>query len=259
MSKQHSIRWRESDQQELARVVKNFNAKVRRLAKKNPEIADYLPDTVTVKEIKGLIDTRQDLNRELNSLRRFSKRGAEEIVTIPDTDYNLKTTKWQKEDMTRRVAVINRRRKARMQEISEIEMTDRGEPLGYTRGEFGMGKADKVALSPMKAFTPKMTRTDLKHKTKAIRYHSRDNYFDSKDEQLRRNYISGLERNYNPEDLEDIIEEIENMDFKDFYRKWKSDAGGMEWASIKPTSSEYDAYVTGLESIWMPNKKPKGK
>lgn len=259
MPRQYSIRWRESDNAELSKAVKNFNAKVRRLAKKNPEIVDYLPETVSVRDIKRLIDTRQDLNRELNSLRRFSKRGAEEIVTIPDTDYNLKTTKWQKEDMTRRVAVINRRRKARLEEISGLEMTDRGQPLGYTRGQFGMGKADEVALSPMKSFTPKMTRTDLKHKHKSIRFHSRDLYFDSKDEQLRRNYIRGLERNYNPEDLKEIIKAIEDMDFKEFYKTWQSDAGQMEWASVRPNSREYDEYVTSLEAIWTPNKKPKGK
>lgn len=259
MPRQYNIRWRESDNQELSKAVKNFNAKVRRLAKKNPEIADYLPETVSVRDIKRLVDTRQDFNREINSLRRFSQRGAEEIITIPDTDYNLKTTKWQKEDMTRRTAVINRRRKARLEEISSIEMTDRGQPLGYTRGEFGMGKADKIALNPMNSFTPKMTRTDLKQKHKSIRYHSRDLYFDSKDEQLRRNYIAGLERNYNPEDIKGVIETIEDMDFKEFYRKWKSDAGGMEWASVLPNSTEYDAYVTGLEAIWTPKKQPKGK
>ena len=43
MHKYHKIRWRETDEQELKRVVRNFNAKIRRLEKKNPQIKEYLP------------------------------------------------------------------------------------------------------------------------------------------------------------------------------------------------------------------------
>lgn len=255
MSKRYNISWRESDNQALSKAVKNFNAKISRLEKKNPEMAEYLPERMSVKKLKGLIDTRQDFNREINSLRRFTKRGAEEIVTIPNTDYKLKTTKWQKEDITRRVGTINRRRKARLDEISGYEATSRGEKLGYTRGEFGMGKADERALNPMKPFTQKMTRQDLKRKFEAARYNSRDLYFDSKDEQLRQNYIRGLERNYNPEDLADVIDSIENMDFKEFYKKWQEEGGQMEFASFRPNDDEYNEYVTALESTWVPKKK----
>ena len=38
MSKYHRINWRESDEQELKRVIRNFNAKITRLEKKNPQI-----------------------------------------------------------------------------------------------------------------------------------------------------------------------------------------------------------------------------
>ena len=37
MSKYHKIRWNESDDQELKRVVRNFNAKLKRLEKKDPQ------------------------------------------------------------------------------------------------------------------------------------------------------------------------------------------------------------------------------
>ena len=36
MSKFHKIRWQESDLLELSKTIKNFNAKITRLAKKNP-------------------------------------------------------------------------------------------------------------------------------------------------------------------------------------------------------------------------------
>ena len=87
MSKQYNIRWKQDDNQELRKAVKNFNAKISRLEKKDPQNKEALPEKITVKQIKELISTRQDLKRELNALQRFSKRGAEKIIEIPDTDY----------------------------------------------------------------------------------------------------------------------------------------------------------------------------
>ena len=52
---------------------------------------------MTKKQFKAMVDTRDDFNRELQYLKNFSVRGAEKIVTIPDTDNNLKITKWQME------------------------------------------------------------------------------------------------------------------------------------------------------------------
>ena len=74
MSKYHKINWREEDTKELTRVVRNFNAKIQRLSKTNPGITNLLPEKVSASELKNLINTRQDLKRELNALKRFSKR-----------------------------------------------------------------------------------------------------------------------------------------------------------------------------------------
>ena len=74
MRKQYNIKWNESDGAELRRTVKNFNAKISRLQKKyndDPKKLSALPEKVSVKQIKDLVATRQDLKRELNSLQRF--------------------------------------------------------------------------------------------------------------------------------------------------------------------------------------------
>ena len=129
MSKYHKINWREEDTKELTRVVRNFNAKIQRLSKTNPGITNLLPEKVSASELKNLINTRQDLKRELNALNRFSKRGSETIVEIQENDYGLKTTKWQRTEMNRRVGVINRKRKARLEQFSNIEMKSGGQAL----------------------------------------------------------------------------------------------------------------------------------
>lgn len=254
MSKYHSIRWKPSDEKELARVVRNFNAKVNRLAKKNPQLKNALPEKTSVGQLKELITTRQDLKRELNALKRFSKRGAETIVIVDDTDYNIKTTKWQRTEMNRRIAIINRKRKRRLEELQDLEMTSRGEPLGYTKGQYGMGRAKEVSLRPMNAFTRRMTQTDLRWKWKAILTESQSDYFNKKDYQVRENYIKGLEENYNPNDVKDIIKAIKEMDIQDFLVKFESEGGTMEFASGPPSSEGYGGYVGALKSTWLPNR-----
>ena len=256
MPKQYNIRWRKDDSEQLRKAVKNYNAKIDRLAKKNPESASALPEKTSVRQMKELIDTRQDLNREINALRRFSKKGAETLVDVPDSEYNLKITKWQKNEMTRRVGIINRKRKKRLDDITSMEVTSRGEGLGYTRGQLGMGRAEEVQLQPMRPFTAKMTRHDLKMKARAINLQSQSTYFNRRDEQFRRGFIDTLRRNYNEEDIKDVIEAIEDMDFKTFYHTFQSEGGTFEFA-YPGDDSQYQGYVNALKATWTPNK-PKG-
>ena len=260
MPKRYNIRWQQSDSEELAKAVKNFNAKIDRLAKKDPKTKSALPEKVTVRQMKELVATRQDLKREIASLRRFSKRGAETLVEVPESYYNLKVTKWQKEDMNRRAAVINRRRNARRQEIADIEMTDRGKQLGYTRGQLGMGKADEVALEPMKVFTPKMTYTDLRKKFDVIRNESQSTYWNRREIMMMNNYIKSLKENFseNDPDVKAIIEAIEKMDFKKFYKIWMAEGGNFEM-SYPGDADEEEKYIKALKSTWLPNKKPQTK
>lgn len=269
MSKYHKIKWRESDEQELRRVLRNFNSKLSRLEKKNPQVKDYLPkfwddkqekftDRLSVNQLKSLIGTRQDLKRELNSLKRFSKRGSEEIVIVPDTDYNLKITKWQKTEMNRRISGINRRRLNRLESIENTNLTSFGESLGYTKGQLGMGKAERLGLEPMNAFTSKMTQTGLKWKWRSIMSESQLNYFTEKDYQLRENYVKGIKTHYDYENVKDIIEEIESMDIGEFLEKFNAEGGTFEISSPRGTSKlkfkEYQSYETLLRSIWKPER-----
>lgn len=256
MSRKYNIRWQQSDSEELKRVVKNFNAKIRRLEKKYPQNKNALPEKVSVRQIKELIETRNDLKRELKSLERFTKRGSEELINVPGNDYNLKITKWQKEEMTRRIGVINRKRKARKKMLEDIELTSRGKKLGYKKGDVGMGKDEEVALKPMKAFSPKMTRTDLKMKFKNILKESQEAYWHKRDIQLKANYIQALEENFNPNDIQDVVNRIENMNFKEFKKIFDAEGGNFDLAY--PLNDEDKAtYLTALKSTWMPNRKGK--
>lgn len=254
MPRLYKIKWNENDEKELKRVVKNYNAKVNRLKKNaDRETKAALPDNISVKQLKELINTRADLNRELNSLKRFSKRGSEEIVEVPGNDYNLKTTRWQKNEMSRRAATINRTRSRRRKEIAEIEMMDRGKKVGYKRGDIGMGSAEEKSLEPIKPFTSKMNRADFNMKNKILLKESQSTYWNERDEMMRQNYIKSLKENFNENDIKKVIDTIDKMDFKEFRKVFEAEGGNFE-LSYPPDKSQYQEYLTGIESIWIPNK-----
>ena len=249
MPKYHKIRWNDADSKELERVVRNFNSKINRLSKKNPEMKNALPDKVTVRQLKELINTRQDLKRELNSLKRFSKRGSEEIIIVPDTEYNLKTTKWQKNEISRRLAVINRKRQERLKQMQDVEMKSRGESLGYTRGQLGMGRQMELSFLPLNGFTRYMNQKDLKWKWKTILAESQSDYYTKRDFQLRENYIKSLKENYRENDIKGVIEIIEKMDIHDFLQTFQEEGGTFEF-SYPPDEEQYNAYLSGVKATW---------
>lgn len=264
MSKRYNIRWKQSDNEDLRKAVKNFNAKISRLEKKNPKMKNALPERVTVKGMKELIQTRSDLKREINALRRFSQKGAEELVELPDTNYNITVTKWQKNEAARRIGIINRKRKQKMQQIEDLEATSRGIGLGYKKGDIGMGDVDKVALKPMKMTYPTMERRDFKKRFKAILKESQSKFWEQKELETKENILKGIKANYNIPELRSEVEElrtaIEGMDFKEFYERFKSEEGVNEIISPPPGSDMTEQLTRNFEvlkSVWVPKAKPK--
>ena len=257
MSRTYNIRWTENDSKELSRAVKNFNAKVRRLEKKYAGQDVVLPEKVSVKELQNVIGTRRDLQRELKSLQRFSKRGAEEIVEAPITENTIRLTKWQRTEMNRLKGIINAQRKTRYDMVVDIQMEHRNKPLGYSVGEFGgMRQQELNALEPVKAFTEKMDKYDLSKKFRALRKHAQSDYFSKADRRLLENFLGAIEETFG-EDATELMDAIREMDFKEFYKKFKANPGQFEYASDVPEDADLKGYLEELKSTWMPEEKPK--
>ena len=259
MAKQYKIRWTDQDTADLTKAVKNFNAKINRLAKRNPSIKNLLPGKVSTKKLKSLIATRNDLKREIRALERFSRRGAEKLVPAPNNENNVMVTKWQKEELIRRVALVNRKRKLRMEELFSLPETSRGKELGYTVGQarefIGMGNIREIELRPLTAFTRTQTPEEIRMKYSSAISQTQGDYFTKRDYELRENYIKGLKENYSYEDVKDIISAIEGMDIKDFLERFFQEGGSFEFASPNGYEElkmyEYEGYVEGLKSTWL--------
>ena len=262
MPKIYNIRWTKSDSEDLAKAVKNFNAKIKRLETKYPKTKNSLPQKVSLKEMKDLIKTRADFKREINALQRFSKKGQEKLVKAPGNEYDLKITKWQKDEMTRRRAIVNRKRQARFDELGDLEVKSRGIGLGYTQKEkqkfIGMGKSVEAQLEPINAFTPRMSRTDINEKFKTLRRESQTSYWIQSDLRLKENFIRTLEEQYSQDDIKDLVEYLKEMDLNEFKVKYYESNDRFEVA-YHGDRQEEEKNLNVLISTFMTSKTSKNK
>lgn len=284
MSKRYNIRWRESDIAEVRRIVKNYNAKLARVEKKTaPNERAALPEKMSVKklltrivelphdvddkaafiakatenQLRELPTTRQDLQRELRSLERFSRKGAEEIVSVPNNEYNLKATAYQVREMTIRAATANRGRARRMKEILETELIDStGEPLGYTKGEsVGMGTVESRSYEPIEPFTAFTSRADLDRRNRMLIKESQSWFWESKDDLLRDNFIKSIENNFpNNEATRELLDEMRRMDIDLFREKFYATGGNFE-ENYPGDDDEINANLEALRAKWIPDEE----
>lgn len=137
MPKSNIAKWRKADEAKLKKLVKNLNAKIRRIEKNRPEIAALQPPKENLKalreSLKGM--SRVDINYQFKKMENYLKKGAELPYT---TKQGVNTTVWEKKEIDRAVRTINARNKALIQ---------RYEP-STTKGT--MGTIERNNLQPRK-------------------------------------------------------------------------------------------------------------
>ena len=119
-------KWSKTRSKTLAKNVRLFNQKIARTAKKHPEIAEYLPEKVSVKELKQMINTESDYRKVLNSLKSWRKRGAEKIV---ETKGGATVTKWALNEAKKNKEMVNKRREKINKEFNAAPVYIDGEEM----------------------------------------------------------------------------------------------------------------------------------
>lgn len=101
------MKYSKSMNEELKRVIRNYNSKISRLEKSDREL--LLPEKVNLKIIKSRVVNKWDLNREIDKLTKFSERGIEDTIT---TKGGLEISKYQyeilKKEQNRLVSRLDR-------------------------------------------------------------------------------------------------------------------------------------------------------
>lgn len=133
LPKQYNIKWKRSDYITLGKAVANFNRKINELNREEQKL--YLPEVMNYQEVKENITTRSELNRVLNSLRRFNKEGAEDLYT---TKAGEQITKWERQELTIQTRTASRRLKT---ELSELKLPGK---TGFSRVQMGSLRAREI-------------------------------------------------------------------------------------------------------------------
>lgn len=206
MQRKPDIRWRKSDIEKLEREVKRFNAKISRLEKKPPELADVLPERVNKRDLMENIKYRSTFNRELRSLDRFSVRGAEKPITNKE---GVTVTKWERKETAYKYAQWNRQLSQERKEAEYTDVTSQGKPTGLKRGE--MGSVRMKSLEPRKVDFEKVKSSKEWDKLVArVDKNLSDDFTLQKMERFKQNYIQGLENVFG-EYGKDLIEKIKEL------------------------------------------------
>lgn len=205
MPRQYNIKWRKQDKQKISNTVRQFNSKITRTIKKFPELQPYLPDKINAKEITKNIQTRNDFNRELNSLKRFLKKGAEKPIT---TDTGLRTTQWQRQEIGYKVAQINRQRTAERKRANVSSFTGT------------MGSIQKNNLEPKQYDFNKIKPSDWDKFVTNVEKQVMQNYFSDKNELYKQNYLKAIFNVFSKTDanmISNIINKIPADEFIDLF------------------------------------------
>ena len=121
------IKWRKGDYISLGKAVSQFNIKINELQKE--ESKNYLPDILNYTDIKENITTRRELQRVINSLRRFKEEGAEDLYR---TQAGEEITKWER----RELGIESRTAQIRLtKELKNLYTPKHGEK--YSRAQMG--------------------------------------------------------------------------------------------------------------------------
>ena len=205
MRKQYNIRLRESDRDEAKRIIKNYNAKIKRVLKKSPELEPYLPDQIKAKDFLLDVKTRNEFNRKLSSMQNFSsKRGSEKLVT---SSRGAKAIQWEIDEFKNKQRIENIKRAHERKKIENTEVKTRGKKTGVKRAE--MGGIKENALKPSRKKFDNVSQKEWDIAKKNI-----DSLLDNekrveKKEIMRANYIKGLIIEGFPESLIDLIKTVD--------------------------------------------------
>lgn len=207
MSRKSKIRWSEQDKREITNTVRVFNSKLTRLAKKNPEIADYLPSRINTKTLYDKIETRADFKRELNSLKRFMRKGAEKPIL---TDTGIKTTAWEKREVGLKVQQINARKTRERKEAN----------ISTYKGTMGSIEANN--LKPKMYNIDKIKERDWKKFIANVEKQVQSKYTNTLYQQYKANYLKAVDNIMGVVGTE-VKRIINQIDDETFYKLYYDD------------------------------------
>lgn len=195
------ISWRRGDYVRLGKAVSDFNKKINRLNAEENKL--YLPETINYKDAKENITTRKELNRLINSLRRFQRAGAEEIYT---TQAGEELTKWERRELGIQSRIAQTRLRAELKALNE--------PLesGFSRAQMGSVRVREIEakIKNLKDIENKKGY-ELMTLKKRIRLEGASDYSMKRAIVFRENYLNEMKKYSHFDNYEKLISKLESF------------------------------------------------
>ena len=192
------IKWRESDYNEIKRVVENFNRKLQRVKKRSPEIADIQPSRLKVSELIKSIETRKEFNRLLKSIKKYSERGAEK----PAEGVEFKVTKYEYQKAKEELRILNIKKAYKRKQAKDTGLELTAEKMDNLRPKKFLAKSkeefEKLQESLERQLSAKFENEGL--------------------ERYKQNYLKGLETNFGSQGQE-LAKLLKDVNAKKLFQK----------------------------------------
>lgn len=207
------IRWKQGDYIRLGRAVADFNKKINRLQSEENKL--YLPEEQNYYNVKSRIYSRRELNRVINSLRRFTVEGAEDLI---ENEIGNLETKWsiKEKQLQTRIAVRNLNK-----QISEFTSPTKN---GFSKVQ--MGDLDYLGLEATKTNITSLDKLEgesYKRARRRIKELGTEDYLIYKAQIYRENILENFEGLLNSESgrlLYNKLKSIKNpLNFVDFIKR----------------------------------------
>ena len=177
----------------LHATVRDFGNKIDRLIEKGVP-AHNLPEKITSEDLMKVARTKDSLKQILKDYKGFLKRGAEELVELPDSKFNIKLTRWQKETAEMRIAQVNAERDRQRAEWEATEVKYGGKSANYTQGQVRMDDGTPDDYKHMKLHNYSSTYVDMREKWRLIMRESQEGYWEARTELAKLNYLDTMEK-----------------------------------------------------------------
>lgn len=237
-----AIRYDKKLNQEINRTIKNFNQKIARLEKQEREL---LPSKISKKELKQSVYTRRELQRKLKELQRFSKRGAEDIIT---TRGGVRLTKYELNEIKRENARVKRNitREINRLKVEKPKIFGKSQLATFSQ----MGDTDYLNLVARRKALEKdvnrLSREEFERFTKLVEKTGRNQQY--MNSIFKENYFDMLTKtayyfDYDNEKLAYLKDKLMKLQPNDFLKLFKEDK------SIRAILDYYPVVTNSFNSI----------
>lgn len=195
------INWKQGDFVRLGRAVAQFNRKINELQAEENKL--YLPETINYKEAKENITTRRELNRLINSLRRFQREGAEDLYT---TQAGEEITKWERRELGIQSRIAQTRLRAELKNLEK--------PLesGFSRVQMGSVRAREIEaqIKNLKQIENKIGY-EFNQLKRRIMTQGRSDYTMKKATIFRENYLREMQKYSHFDNYDKLMNKLQSI------------------------------------------------